>query len=206
MRRPEVMVRAVESGLELQPLLSRAAVLAVGPGLGQSSWSELLLQQVLGDERPLLLDADALNILASPGWRCDFAGRDAVLTPHPGEAARLLGCSIAEVQADRFAAARKLAQEYQAVVVLKGQGSLIAAPDGRLALCTDGNPGMSSGGMGDVLSGVIAALLAQGMTPWAAARYGVCLHSAAADMVAARYGQRGLLASDLMMMLRELIN
>jgi NAD(P)H-hydrate epimerase len=206
MRRPEVMVRAVESGLELQPLLRRAAVLAVGPGLGQSSWSELLLQQVLGDERPLLLDADALNILASPGWRCDFAGRDCVLTPHPGEAARLLGCSIAEVQADRFAAARKLAQEYQAVVVLKGQGSLIAAPDGRLALCTDGNPGMSSGGMGDVLSGVIAALLAQGMNPWAAARYGVCLHSAAADMVAARYGQRGLLASDLMMMLRELIN
>lgn len=204
-RRPEVMVRGVESGLELQPLLTRARVLAAGPGLGQSSWSELLLQQVLGSSLPLVLDADALNMLASPGWQCDFSGRDVILTPHPGEAARLLGCSTAQVQADRFAAARTLAERYQAVVVLKGQGSLIALPQGEVSLCTDGNPGMSSGGMGDVLSGVLAALLAQGMSAAAAARYGVCLHSAAADLAAQR-GQRGLLATDLMMVLRELIN
>ena len=204
-RRPEVMVRGVESGLELQPLLARASVLAAGPGLGQGSWSELLLQQVLASELPLVLDADALNVLASPGWRQDFAGRDVIMTPHPGEAARLLGVTTAEVQADRFAAARALAERYQAVVVLKGQGSLIAGAEGNVALCTDGNPGMSSGGMGDVLSGVLAALLGQGMTARQAARYGVCLHSAAAD-VAARAGQRGLLATDLMMFLRELSN
>lgn len=204
-RRPEVMVHAVESGLELQPLLGKASVMAMGPGLGQSSWSELLLQQVLGSPLPLVLDADGLNILASPGWKQDFAGRDVILTPHPGEAARLLGMTSADVQADRFAAARLLAERYQAVVVLKGQGTLIAAADGRLALCTDGNPGMSSGGMGDVLSGVLASLLAQGMPVFDAACYGVCLHSAAADL-AARGGQRGLLATDLMMFLRELMN
>lgn len=204
-RRPEIMVRGIESGLELQPLLEKASVLAIGPGLGQGSWSELLLQQVLGSRLPLLMDADALNILASPGWKQDFAGREVILTPHPGEAARLLGVTSADVQADRFRAARQLAERYQAVVVLKGQGTLIASPEGRLALCTDGNPGMSSGGMGDVLSGVIAALLAQGMTACEAACIGVCIHSAAADM-AARGGQRGLLASDLMMYLRELMN
>ncbi|WP_430460169.1 NAD(P)H-hydrate dehydratase [Thalassolituus sp. LLYu03] len=204
-RRPEVMVRAIESGLELQPLLERATVLAIGPGLGQGSWSELLLQRVLGSALPLIMDADALNILSSPGWKQDFAQRQVIMTPHPGEAARLLGKTTDEVQADRFAAARELAERYQAVVVLKGQGSLVASPDGRLALCTDGNPGMSSGGMGDVLTGVLASLLAQGMPVFEAACYGVCLHSAAADL-AARAGQRGLLATDLMTYLRELMN
>jgi len=205
-RRPEAMVRAVESGLELQPLLEKSTVIGCGPGLGQSSWSELLLQQVLNVESPLVLDADGLNLLASPGWKRSFAERDVVLTPHPGEAARLLNTTIEQVQADRFTAARQLAQDYEAVVVLKGQGTLIATPDGKLALCTDGNPGMSCGGMGDVLTGVIAALLAQGLSPWQAARYGVCIHSGAADMAAAENGQRGLLATDLMPYLRELVN
>lgn len=205
-RRPEAMVRAVESGLELQPLLAHSHVIACGPGLGQSSWSELLLQQVLNASTPLVLDADGLNLLASPGWRRDFSERPVIMTPHPGEAARLLGCDIASVQADRFSSARQLAAQYQAVVVLKGQGSLIAAPDGRLALCTDGNPGMACGGMGDVLTGVLAALLAQGLSPWQAARYGVCVHSGAADLAAREQGQRGLLATDLMPYLRELMN
>ena len=204
-RRPEVMVRAVESGLELQPLLQQSTVIACGPGLGQSSWSELLLQQVLHAESPLVLDADGLNLLASPGWKRSFGDRPVVLTPHPGEAARLLNTSIEQVQSDRFTAARQLAQDYDAVVVLKGQGTLIARPDGLVALCTDGNPGMACGGMGDVLTGVIAALLAQGLSPWLAARYGVCVHSGAADL-AAQHGQRGLLATDLMPYLRELMN
>lgn len=205
-RRPEAMVRAVESGLELQPLLEKSTVIACGPGLGQSSWSELLLQQVLSVESPLVLDADGLNLLSSPGWKRSFAERDVVLTPHPGEAARLLGTTIEQVQADRFTAALQLAQDYEAVVVLKGQGTLIATPQGRLALCTDGNAGMACGGMGDVLTGVIAGLLAQGMTPWRAARYGVCIHSGAADIAAMAQGQRGLLATDLMPYLRELMN
>ena len=205
-RRPEAMVRAVESGLELQPLLEKSTVIACGPGLGQSSWSELLLQQVLHAESPMVLDADGLNLLASPGWKRSFAERDVIITPHPGEAARLLGTSIEQVQADRFTAARQLAQDYDAIVVLKGQGTLIATPEGKVALCTDGNPGMACGGMGDVLTGVIAALLAQGMSTWQAARYGVCIHSGAADLAAAANGQRGLLATDLMPYLRELMN
>jgi hydroxyethylthiazole kinase-like uncharacterized protein yjeF len=205
-RRPEVMALGVNSGLELAPAIQRATVLAIGPGLGQTSWSELLLQQVLGAQQPVVLDADALNLLASPGWHCEFSERVAVLTPHPGEAARMLGMTVAEVQTDRFASARLLAQRYQAVVVLKGQGSLIADPSGRVALCTDGNPGMSCGGMGDVLTGVIAALLAQGLNAWDAACLGVCCHSAAADVAVADAGVRGLLATDLMPILRELIN
>lgn len=205
-RRPEVMALGVNSGLELAPAIQRATILAIGPGLGQTSWSELLLQQVLGAQQPVVLDADALNLLASPGWHCEFSERVAVLTPHPGEAARMLGMTVAEVQTDRFASARLLAQRYQAVVVLKGQGSLIADPSGRVALCTDGNPGMSCGGMGDVLTGVIAALLAQGLNAWDAACLGVCCHSAAADVVVADAGVRGLLATDLMPILRELIN
>jgi len=205
-RRPEAMVHAVESGLELQPLLEKSTVIACGPGLGQSSWSELLLQQVLHAESPMVLDADGLNLLASPGWKRSFAERDVIITPHPGEAARLLGTSIEQVQADRFTAARQLAQDYDAIVVLKGQGTLIATPEGKVALCTDGNPGMACGGMGDVLTGVIAALLAQGMSTWQAARYGVCIHSGAADLAAAANGQRGLLATDLMPYLRELMN
>lgn len=205
-RCPVIMARGVRSGLELQPLLERASVLAAGPGLGQSSWSELLLQQVLHSRLPLVLDADALNLLASPGWRCEFGERPVVLTPHPGEAARLLGCSTDAVQQDRFRAARQLAARFAAVVVLKGHGSLVAAPDGRVAVCSDGNPGMSSGGMGDVLTGVIAALLAQGMSAWQAARYGVCVHAAAADRLAAQRGPRGMLASDLTEVLQEFVN
>lgn len=205
-RRPECMVSGVHSGLELPPLLERATVVGCGPGLGLSSWSELLLQQVLLADHPVVLDADALNILASPGWQSDFSERDVVLTPHPGEAARLLGESVAEIQSERLASAVQLADRYQAVVLLKGQGTVIASPCGKLAICTDGNPGMASGGMGDVLTGIITALLAQGMSPWDATCYGACVHSAAADLAVETSGVRGLLASDLMGYIRELVN
>lgn len=205
-RCPVVMAQAVESGMELLPCLSRATVLAVGPGLGQSSWSELLFQQVWQSALPTVFDADALNLLARTGWQTSFATREVVLTPHPGEAARLLGCSIAKVQADRFAAAKELAQRYQAVVVLKGQGSIVANVDGALALCGDGNPGMSSGGMGDVLTGVVASFLAQGVPAWQAACLAVCAHAKAADILAEKQGMRGILASDLGTALQELIH
>lgn len=166
----------------------------------------MLLQQVLQSDYPVVLDADALNIIASPGWQTEFPERDVVMTPHPGEAARLLDKSVADIQSDRLGAAQAIAEKYHAVVILKGQGSIIASPEGELAICTDGNPGMATGGMGDVLTGVIAGLLAQGLTPWQAAVRGACLHSAAADLAAAESGTRGLLATDLMPFIRQLVN
>jgi len=128
-----------------------------------------------------------------------------VLTPHPGEAARLLGCDIATVQRDRFAAVRTIAARYNAVVVLKGAGSLIGDPHGPVAVCPWGNPGMASGGMGDLLTGVVAALRAQGLSAWDAARFAVGLHARAGD-AAADASPRGLIASDLFAPLRELVN
>jgi ADP-dependent NAD(P)H-hydrate dehydratase / NAD(P)H-hydrate epimerase len=148
-----------------------------------------------------VIDADALNLLAKAPQKV----RDAVLTPHPGEAARLLGSDTTRVQADRFAAARALAKRYDAIVVLKGAGSLVAAPDGRVAVCPWGNPGMATGGTGDVLTGVIAALRAQGLPAWDAACAGVALHARAGD-VAAGDAPRGLVASDLFAPLRSLGN
>ena len=200
--RPELMVHAVAQPADLKPLLGRASVVVLGPGLGQGDWSRQLLENVLDSGLPLVVDADALNLLArDPCTRNDW-----ILTPHPGEAARLLGRSTAEIGADRFAAARELVARYRGVAVLKGAGSLIATSDAPIRLCDRGNPGMASGGMGDILSGVLGALLAQGMAPFAAASAGVFLHAQAADLAAAAQGQRGLLASDLLPYLRELIN
>ena len=202
-RTPEAMPIGVRSGQDLAPLLEAADVLVVGPGLGQSSWSEQLLQAAAASGRPMVLDADGLNLLAAGRVIAQRRRDNWVLTPHPGEAARLLGCSTAEVQADRFAAARSLQQTYGGVTVLKGNGSLVT--DGSQLLLSDyGNPGMASGGMGDVLSGVIGALLAQRPTALEAAALGVCLHGAAADL-AAEEGQRGLLASDLIPQMRALL-
>jgi NAD(P)H-hydrate epimerase len=199
-RAPEVMPLGVESGDELEPLLASADVLVVGPGLGQSPWSEYLLQAAVASGKSMVLDADGLNMLAGGKVKA----RDGmIITPHPGEAGRLLSRSTAEVQADRFAAARALQQQTGAVVVLKGNGSLIAG-DGQLLLSDYGNPGMATGGMGDVLGGVIASLLAQGLEPVAASALGVCLHGAAGD-IAAEEGMRGLLATDLIPRLRELL-
>ncbi|NKZ37794.1 NAD(P)H-hydrate dehydratase [Oleiagrimonas citrea] len=201
--RPELMAHAVEAQADLEPLIRQASVLAIGPGLGQDDWGRALWQSARTRELPCVIDADALNLLAAQ--RVELP-EHAVLTPHPGEAARLLQTDTASIQADRFAAARALAERYGAVVVLKGSGSLIAAPDGHVAVCPWGNPGMAAGGMGDVLTGVIAALLAQGLSPWEAAGLGVGLHARAGDHAAAAHGERGLLASDLFLPLRELLN
>jgi len=183
-------------------LLARASVIALGPGLGQDDWGHGLWQAALDAGKPTVLDADGLNLLAR---HPRALSERIVLTPHPGEAARLLEAPTAEVQADRFSAARALAQKYRAVAVLKGAGSLVADPEGRVAVCPWGNPGMASGGMGDVLTGVIAGLLAQGLNTWDAACLGVGLHARAGDL-AARAGERGLLASDLFVYLRALVN
>lgn len=201
--RPELMLHAVESAADVLPALARAGVLLSGPGLGQGAWGRVLFDLTLDAQRPLVLDADGLNWLAQTPRA--FSGQPVVLTPHPGEAARLLGCDVKTVQQDRFAAVRELAQAYAATVVLKGAGTLIATPDGRVRVCPWGNPGMASGGMGDVLSGIIAGLLAQGLSPFAAACVGVGVHARAGDL-AARVGERGLLAADLFSYLRELLN
>jgi hydroxyethylthiazole kinase-like uncharacterized protein yjeF len=200
--RPELMVHAVDEASTLAPLLERASVLAVGPGLGQGDWAHALWQAALDANKPLVLDADGLNLLARKPYTFTAP---TVLTPHPGEAARLLGVSTADVERDRFAAVRELARCYAAIVVLKGSGSLIADPNGRLDVCPWGNPGMASGGMGDLLTGIIAALLAQGCTAWHGACLGVGLHARAGDLAAQR-GERGLLASDLLAPLRALGN
>ncbi len=198
--RPELMVSAVEAA-QWTEQTRRASVLAVGPGLGRDGWADELLQAVLADERPLVLDADGLRGLGEAA----FSGRAAVLTPHPGEAARLLGTTSTEVQADRLQAARTLAERLQAVVVLKGAGTVVAAPDGRLAIAPFALPAMGGPGFGDVLTGGIAALLAQGLEPWAAAVDGVLAHAQAAARVS-RGRTRGVLASDLFAVLPEVLS
>ena len=200
-RRPEAMVRAVESGDELRPLLAQAGAIAIGPGLGQGEWSRAMLQLALAAGKPLVIDADALNLVAAS----THAFTDAILTPHPGEAARLLDTDVASVQRDRFAAAQAIARRYGAVVVLKGAGTIVAAPGVIPRVVDAGNPGMAVGGMGDVLTGAIAALRAGGMSAFDAASAGALLHSLAGD-AAAVAGERGLLPSDLFPHLHRLAN
>ena len=200
--RPEAMTHAVEDADALAPLLQRAGVLAVGPGLGRGEWGRGLFEAAVGCGKPLILDADGLTLLALHPRRLP----QAILTPHPGEAARLLGGSNQDVQADRFEAASRLSQQFNCVVVLKGAGTLVAAPGETTAVIGAGNPGMATGGMGDVLTGVIAALHAQGLSAFRAAVFGALLHGAAGDAAARIDGERGLLPSDLFPHLRRLAN
>jgi len=201
--RPELMCRGVAGPGQLEPLLEKAKVIAVGPGLGRDPWGEGLLDRVLATDLPLVVDADALNRLAAdPVFRDDW-----ILTPHPGEAARLLGTEPDAIQADRFGGIRRLRDRFGGVVVLKGAGTLVLGGSHKpTGVCDGGNPGMATAGTGDVLTGVIAALLAQGLDPEDAARAGVCLHAAAGDAAAAVGGERGLLAGDLLAEIRPLVN
>lgn len=201
--RPEIMAHAVASSGDLQALLARADVIAIGPGLGQSEWGRGLFDAVMASEQPRLIDADALNLLAQAPRM--LRPQD-VLTPHPGEASRLLGCETADIQRDRFSAAHALCARYGAQVVLKGSGTIMASPDARPIVIGAGNPGMAVGGMGDLLTGCIAGLLAQGLSPHDAATAGALLHSAAGDAAAREDGERGLLPSDLLPCLRRLAN
>lgn len=203
---PELMVGHIAAPLPLSP----PGCLVVGPGLGQSGAARAALWDALASELPLLLDADALNLLAAdPDLRARILSRAAptVLTPHPGEAGRLLGSGAAAVQSDRPGAARQLSEAFHAVAVLKGAGTLVRAPGGEVWRNGTGNPGMAAPGMGDILAGVIAALIAQGLESEAAAVLGVWLHGAAADLaVAEGLGPRGLTASELLPRARRLLN
>jgi NAD(P)H-hydrate epimerase len=202
-RRPEVMAHAVDSAEQLQALLEAADVVAPGPGLGQEAWGRALFSKALESGRPLVIDADALNLLAASPRPLP---PDTVLTPHPGEAARLLGSSTREVQADRRAAAIALCERYACVIVLKGAGTIVAAPARTPRVIDAGNPGMAVGGMGDVLTGVVAALRAQKLDAFDAATCGALLHACAGDVAARDGGERGLLPSDLFAPLRRLAN
>lgn len=198
--RPELIAYGVRDGAELLAHVARADVLALGPGLGQDAWARSLVTAALEARKPMVVDADALNLLAhDPLKRGDWA-----LTPHPGEAGRLLGTSAAAIQADRLAAVIALHERYGGTVVLKGSGTLIHGDgDTPTDLCDAGNPGMASGGMGDVLTGVIAGLAAQGVSLHDAARLGVWLHATAGDAAAAAEGEIGTVASDIFPHLRK---
>jgi len=200
--RPEIMCHQVATAKDLEKLLQKATVVIIGPGLGKTEWAEMLLECVLAYDHPKLLDADALNLLSKIPSHSD----QWVLTPHPGEASRLLACSTKAIQADRFAAIDSLQEKFGGVVVLKGAGTLIKAGKGLLKICNSGNPGMASGGMGDVLSGVIGGFMAQQLPLQLATEMGVMTHAMAADMAAKEGGERGLLATDLMQHLRFLVN
>jgi len=195
--RPELMVHACATVQDLSALLTRATVLAVGPGLGTGSWAQAMLDHCLAEEKPLVLDADALNLLARKPERRRPRGAPWILTPHPAEAARLLDTETRLVQSDRVGRALEIAERFDAIVVLKGCGSIVADPHGRYAICPLGNPGMATAGSGDVLTGVISAMLAQGLDGWQAACLGVTAHAAAGDFAAGRLGERSLLAGDI---------
>ena len=199
--RPELMCQeAPTMASDHAALAAWASIRVLGPGLGLGAWSRSLWQQQLALPEPLVLDADGLTLLAEFPCRRE----DWILTPHPGEAARLLGCSVAEVERDRLHAVRQLQQRYGGVILLKGAGTLIADAN-CVWICQEGNPGMASGGMGDLLSGIIGALWGQGLPQAVAAWVGACVHGEAGDL-AAESGERGMLASDLLPFIRRLVN
>ncbi|THB72130.1 MAG: NAD(P)H-hydrate dehydratase [Gammaproteobacteria bacterium] len=201
--RPELMCYGVETKDELQELMARASVIILGPGLGQSEWSRVMYAEAVDSVLPKIIDADALNILAEVNNPQPFHDQT-VITPHPGEAARLLGKTNLEIQKDRFYAADELEKRYGAAVVLKGVGTIITS-QGQFNVCQYGNPGMATAGMGDVLSGVIAGLMAQNIKADIAANLGVYMHAKAGD-VASQSGERGMVAADLFQPLRRLSN
>lgn len=199
--RPEIMVDALTEA-RLDEALAWADVIAIGPGLGQREWGKKALEKVKSTEKPMLWDADALNLLAISAEK----RQNRIITPHPGEAARLLGVKTSEIESDRLQAARDLAKRYGGVAVLKGAGTIIASESGQMAFADVGNAGMASGGMGDVLTGIIASLMGQKLALFDAACAGCVVHGAAADRLAEQRGTRGMLASDLFDLLWQFVN
>ena len=196
---------------DLEGLLKAAEgknVVALGPGLGGAASTVYLLHSLVASlPGPLVLDADGLNaVAAAPELLLARRGRVTVLTPHPGEMARLIGASVAQVEADRIGCARDFAGRFQVHLILKGARSVIAAPDGSVAINGSGNPGMATGGMGDVLTGVVAALVGQGYAPFDACRLGAFAHGYAADLLVERKGSQGMNATDVQEMLPQALS
>jgi NAD(P)H-hydrate epimerase len=199
---PEAMIWGVEHSDFLKVLLAKATVCVIGPGLGEDAWARSLFAQAITSQLPMIIDASALRLLAQNPQQDD----NWVLTPHPGEAAGLLSSSSAQIQQDRFKAVTQLQQLYGGTVVLKGTGTLIQTVDKNTFVCPLGNPGMASAGMGDVLTGIIAGLCAQGLSLSDAALLGVWAHAAAGDEVAATLGEAGFLASDLLQVVPHVLH
>ena len=208
---PEVMVKGVDSGQDLEEHLVKPNVIAIGPGLGQSAWSEQMVQRVFWEAEKrdisVIMDADALNLLTTLKLSSNLP-KKLILTPHPGEASRLLNTTVTEIESDRFSAAAKIQKKFNATVVLKGSGTIICNQSSgtqKWGICGSGNPGMATGGMGDVLTGIIAGILAQGLTLKDAAEAGVDLHAKAADQASLEFGEAGLTSSDIINELRYLL-
>jgi hydroxyethylthiazole kinase-like uncharacterized protein yjeF len=205
LHQPELMLHAAATALRLP----NVTVMALGCGLGREPVAQKMLYDALQFDIPLVLDADALNILAKrPDLRSRLIGRKnaTVMTPHPGEAARLLGSRVEDIQADRMGAVRELAAKFASSVVLKGAESLCVTHDGKIYLNQTGNPGMSSAGMGDVLTGMIAAFIGQGMPADDALLFAVHLHGAAGDAMAEQSATIGMSASEVTDWARWLLN
>lgn len=200
--RPEIMCHGVTQANELESLCARASVIVLGPGLGQDMWAQDLWHYVTQLDIPMVVDADGLDLLSrNPCQKTQW-----VLTPHPGEAARLLGVEVADIQNDRFTAAQQLQQLFCGTVVLKGAGSIVSAAQEPTYVCYAGNPGMAAAGMGDLLTGIIAAFIAQGLPITRATYLATMVHAKAGDLAALKYGERGLLASELLPFTRQIIN
>ena len=199
---PEAMVWGVTTAKDLAPLIEKASVCVIGPGLGENDWANTLFMTAITSQLPMVIDASALRLL----FKHPQVDDNWILTPHPGEAGILLSCSSQLVQVDRFASVEKLQQQYGGVFVLKGVGTLIQTEEKETFVCPKGNPGMASAGMGDVLSGIIGGLCAQGLSLADAAKLGVWLHAAAGDELAKTIGSRGFLASDLIHLLPQLVH
>lgn len=191
---PEAMVWGVKTITELEPLLAKATVCVIGPGLGDSEWAKTLFLSAMTSQLPMVIDASALRLLAEHPQVDD----NWILTPHPGEAGSLLSCTAQAIQMDRYQSAIAIQQQYGGVVILKGNGTVIQTTEKNTFVCPKGNPAMASAGMGDVLSGIIAGLCAQGLSLVDAAKLGVWVHAVAGDRAAKRIGVVGLLASDLL--------
>lgn len=199
----EIMAHPIDNVADLKALLSAASCVVIGPGLGRDRWAQMCMSAVLERSPATVFDADALNLLALDD-PASLKGGNHILTPHPGEAARLLGVATQRITEDRFIALRELTDRWRGACVLKGSGTLTGQPGLPARLCAYGNPGMASGGMGDVLAGILGGLLAQGLDVFTAAELGVSAHAVAGD-VAARQGARGLLPSDVIDALRGVL-
>jgi len=203
---PVLMTLSLNKPEDLDPLLHRATIILLGPGLGVQDWGRDLFQYLLQpkfEDHRMVIDADALNLLSSLTLH---SRSNWVLTPHPGEAARLLGCTTDSIQKDRLKSLAALQKKYQGTIVLKGAGTLVMGESGIPKLCQQGNPGMATAGMGDVLSGIIAGLYAQSLSAEAAASLAVVAHATAGDYASKGHLERGILASDLIEYIPQCLN
>jgi len=195
-----LMVKGIHEPRDLADLMNKADVILIGPGLGQDKWAQKIFARTIETKKPLVVDADALRLLSDNPSKCDYW----VLTPHPGEAAKLLACNTEEIQLNRVSSALAIQEQYSGITVLKGSGT-VTCHDQQINFCTSGNVSLATGGSGDVLGGIISSLIAQGLSLIDAANCGTMLHGLAAELVS-KHGTRGMLPEDLFPAIYKLIN